>query len=213
MPNGLYKFKDGSGFDRVVLDCVTSLQNGADLLWIETEKPHVGQIKAMVDAVREQAPNAKLVYNNSPSFNWTINFRQQVFDAWAEEGKDMSEYDRDGLMDIKYDGTPLAEEADVRIKSFQADAARDAGIFHHLITLPTYHTAALSTDQLARGYFGKDGMLAYVAGVQRREIRDGIATVKHQDMAGSNIGDDHKEYFSGDQALKAGGKDNTMNQF
>ena len=24
---------------------------------------------------------------------------------------------------------------------------------------------------------------------------------------------DHKEYFSGEQALKAGGKDNTMNQF
>jgi isocitrate lyase len=37
--------------------------------------------------------------------------------------------------------------------------------------------------------------------------------VKHQDMAGSNIGDDHKEYFSGEAALKAGGKDNTMNQF
>ena len=32
-------------------------------------------------------------------------------------------------------------------------------------------------------------------------------------MAGSNIGDDHKEYFAGDQALKAEGADNTMNQF
>lgn len=213
LPNGLYKFKDGSGEDRVVLDCITSLRNGADLLWIETEKPHVGQIKGMVDRVREAIPNAKLVYNNSPSFNWTLNFRQQVFDTWAAEGKDVSEYVRDDLMGAEYDGTPLATEADNRIQSFQADAARDAGIFHHLITLPTYHTAALSTDNLARGYFGKDGMLAYVAGVQRQEIRQGVRTVKHQDMAGSNIGDDHKEYFSGDQALKAGGKDNTMNQF
>ncbi|MEL6985607.1 MAG: isocitrate lyase, partial [Actinomycetota bacterium] len=213
MPNGLYKFKDETGQDRVVLDCITSLQGGADLLWIETEKPHVGQIKAMVDRVREVVPNAKLVYNNSPSFNWTLSFRQQVFDAWAEEGKDLSEYVRDDLMSAEYDGTPLSIEADNRIQSFQADGARDAGIFHHLITLPTYHTAALSTDNLARGYFGKDGMLAYVSGVQRQEIRQGIRTVKHQDMAGSNIGDDHKEYFSGDQALKAGGKDNTMNQF
>ena len=97
--------------------------------------------------------------------------------------------------------------------SFQRDAAREAGIFHHLITLPTYHTVALSTDNLAKGYFGEEGMLAYVAGVQRKEIRQGIATVKHQDMAGSNIGDDHKEYFSGEAALKAGGKDNTMGQF
>jgi isocitrate lyase len=27
------------------------------------------------------------------------------------------------------------------------------------------------------------------------------------------MGDDHKEYFAGDAALKAAGKDNTMNQF
>jgi isocitrate lyase len=81
--------------DRVVLDCITSLQNGADLLWIETEKPHVGQIAEMVNKIREVVPSAKLVYNNSPSFNWTLNFRQQVFDAWSEEGKDVSAYDRD----------------------------------------------------------------------------------------------------------------------
>ncbi len=213
LPNGLYRFKAGTGEARCVLDCVTSLQNGADLLWIETEKPHVGQIGAMVDEVRKQIPNAKLVYNNSPSFNWTLNFRQQVFDAWAEAGKDVSAYDRDSLMSEEYDATDLAVEADAKIQSFQADASREAGIFHHLITLPTYHTAALSTDNLAKGYFGEEGMLAYVAGVQRKEIRQGIACVKHQDMAGSNIGDDHKEYFAGEGALKAGGKDNTMNQF
>jgi isocitrate lyase len=213
LPNGLYAFKDGSGEDRVVLDCVTSLQNGADLLWIETEKPHVGQIAGMVNRIREVIPNAKLVYNNSPSFNWTLNFRQQVFDAWSAEGKDVSGYDRDNLMSVEYDDSELAAAADAAIRTFQADASREAGIFHHLITLPTYHTAALSTDNLAKGYFGDQGMLAYVAGVQRQEIRQGIATVKHQDMAGSNIGDDHKEYFAGEQALKAGGEDNTMNQF
>ena len=213
LPNGLYRFKSGTGEDRCVLDCITSLQSGADLLWIETEKPHVGQIGGMVKRIREVIPNAKLVYNNSPSFNWTLNFRQQVFDAWAAQGKDVSAYERDKLMSEDYDETELAAEADKRIQSFQADASRDAGIFHHLITLPTYHTAALSTDNLARGYFGEEGMLAYVRGVQRQEIRQGIACVKHQDMAGSNIGDDHKEYFSGDQALKASGEDNTMNQF
>jgi len=213
LPNGLYRFKDNTGAERCVLDCITSLQNGADLLWIETEKPHVGQIGAMVDEIRKVIPNAKLVYNNSPSFNWTLSFRQQVFDAWTEKGQDVSAYDRDNLMSADYDTSDLAIEADRRIQSFQADGSRDAGIFHHLITLPTYHTAALSTDNLAKGYFGEEGMLAYVAGVQRKEIRQGIACVKHQDMAGSNIGDDHKEYFSGEQALKASGEDNTMNQF
>jgi len=213
LPNGLFRFKDNTGFDRVVLDCVTSLQHGADLLWIETEKPHVGQIAEMVNEIRKTVPNAKLVYNNSPSFNWTLNFRQQVFDAWTEEGKDVSGYDRAKLMSADYDDSELAAAADEKIKSFQADAAREAGIFHHLITLPTYHTAALSTDNLAKGYFGEEGMLAYVRGVQRQEIRQGLACVKHQAMAGSDLGDTHKEYFSGEGALKASGEDNTMNQF
>jgi isocitrate lyase len=213
LASGLFQFKEGTGIDRVVLDCITSLQNGADLLWIETEKPHVGQIAEMVNRIREVVPDAKLVYNNSPSFNWTLSFRQQVFDAWEKEGKDVSAYDRAKLMSADYDDTELAQLADQWTQNFQRDAAREAGIFHHLITLPTYHTVALSTDNLAKGYFGEEGMLAYVAGVQRKEIRQGIATVKHQDMAGSNIGDDHKEYFSGEAALKAGGKDNTMGQF
>ncbi|MBZ2169158.1 MULTISPECIES: isocitrate lyase [Marinobacter] len=213
LPSGLFQFKPGSGEDRVVMDCIASLQNGADLLWIETEKPHVGQIASMVNRIREVVPDAKLVYNNSPSFNWTLNFRQQVFDAWQEEGKDVSAYDRAKLMSEEYDNTELGQLADEWCQNFQRDGSREAGIFHHLITLPTYHTAALSTDNLAKGYFGDEGMLAYVAGVQRKEIRQGIATVKHQDMAGSNIGDDHKEFFAGEAALKAGGKDNTMNQF
>ncbi|MEP3051235.1 MAG: isocitrate lyase [Erythrobacter sp.] len=213
LPSNLFQFRAGTGEDRCVLDCITALQNGADLLWIETEKPHVEQIAGMVDRVREVIPNAKLVYNNSPSFNWTLNFRQQVFDTWAEAGKDMTSYDREKLMSVDYDTSELAIEADEKIRTFQADAAKRAGIFHHLITLPTYHTAALSTDNLAKEYFGEQAMLGYVKNVQREELRQGIACVKHQNMAGSDMGDDHKEYFAGEAALKAGGKDNTMNQF
>ena len=166
-----------------------------------------------MNEIKKVVPNAKLVYNNSPSFNWTLNFRQQVFDAWEAEDKDLTQYERDDLMAEKYDSTELAIEADEKIRTFQADAAKEAGIFHHLITLPTYHTAALSTDNLAKAYFGDDGMLGYVKNVQRQEIRQGIACVKHQNMAGSDMGDDHKEYFAGEAALKAAGKDNTMNQF
>ncbi|WP_313356223.1 isocitrate lyase [Microbacterium sp.] len=213
LASNLYQFRPGTGVDRVVLDCITSLQHGADLLWIETEKPHVEQIAGMVDRIREVVPNAKLVYNNSPSFNWTLNFRQQAYDLLAERGDDVSAYDRDRLMSVEYDDTELAALADEKIRTFQRDGSARAGIFHHLITLPTYHTAALSTDDLAKGYFGDEGMLAYVKGVQRREIRGGIATVKHQNMAGSDLGDNHKEYFAGDAALKAGGQHNTMNQF
>ena len=213
LPSNLYQFREGTGEARCILDSITSLQNGADLIWIETEKPHIGQIGAMMDEIKKVVPNAKLVYNNSPSFNWTLNFRQQIFDSMEKDGKDISSYDRSDLMNISYDETELAIEADNKIRTFQADAAREAGIFHHLITLPTYHTAALSTDNLAKEYFGDQGMLGYVAGVQRKEIREGIACVKHQNMSGSDMGDDHKEYFAGEAALKAAGEDNTMNQF
>ncbi len=213
LPSNLYRFKDGTGEARCILDSITSLQNGADLIWIETEKPHIDQIGSMMKEIKKVIPNAKLVYNNSPSFNWTLNFRQQVYDVWESEGKDLSNYDRADLMNESYDNSDLSIEADNKIRTFQADAAREAGIFHHLITLPTYHTAALSTDNLAKEYFGDQGMLGYVAGVQRKEIREGIACVKHQNMAGSDMGDDHKEYFAGEAALKASGKDNTMNQF
>jgi isocitrate lyase len=213
LPSNLYQFRAGTGADRCVLDGITSLQNGADLIWIETEKPNVEQVASMMDRIRAVVPNAKLAYNNSPSFNWTLNFRQQVFDAWSAEGRDMSAYDRAHLMSVDYDETELAAEADERIRTFQRDGSKRAGIFHHLITLPTYHTAALSTDNLAREYFGEQAMLGYVRNVQRQEIRQGIACVKHQNMSGSDLGDDHKEYFAGEAALKAGGVHNTMNQF
>ena len=213
LPSNLYQFRKGTGEERCILDSITSLQNGADLIWIETEKPHIGQIASMMQEIKKVVPNAKLVYNNSPSFNWTLNFRQQVYDSMSENGDDVSDYDRNDLMNEKYDETDLAKLADDKIRTFQADASKEAGIFHHLITLPTYHTAALSTDNLAKEYFGSEGMLGYVANVQRKEIREGIACVKHQNMSGSDMGDDHKEYFAGDAALKAAGKDNTMNQF
>ena len=213
LASNLFQFRKGTGEDRCVLDCITSLKNGADLIWIETEKPHIEQIGSMVKRVRNVIPDAKVVYNNSPSFNWTLNFRQQVFDDWEKLDKDLAAYDRSRLMDEKYDDSELATEADNRIRTFQRDASREAGIFHHLITLPTYHTAALSTDNLSKLYFGDEGMLGYVSQVQRKEIRQEIACVKHQNMAGSDMGDEHKEYFSGAAALKASGKDNTMNQF
>ena len=104
LPSNLFQFRPGTGADRCVLDGITSLKNGADLLWIETEKPHVEQIASMMDRIREVYPTAKLAYNNSPSFNWTLNFRQQVFDDWANNGKNVvAEYDRAKLMSVEYD--------------------------------------------------------------------------------------------------------------
>jgi pimeloyl-ACP methyl ester carboxylesterase len=39
----------------------------------------------MVNTLRKTGPNAKLVDTNSPSFNWTLNFRQQIFDTMVAD--------------------------------------------------------------------------------------------------------------------------------
>ena len=216
LANGLFPFKEGSGRDRVVEDCIASLtQGGADLLWIETDTPNVDEIASMVADVRKAVPNAKLAYNNSPSFNWTLNLRKQVRQQWIEEGKIAADEYPDGneLMKADYDQTALGREADERLRAFQGDISARAGVFHTLITLPTFHLTAKSVDELSRGYFGEDRMLAYVGTVQREEIRRGISAVKHQHEVGSDLGDTFKEMVGGSRALKAGGEANTMNQF
>lgn len=216
MPNGLYKFQDNTGRERVIEDCISSLtEGGADLLWIETATPNVDEIASMVSAVREVVPNAKLTYNNSPSFNWTLNLRKQVREQWIAEGK-IAEGDYPegvALMSAKLDETELGIEADARLQSFQTDISARAGVFHNLITLPTFHLTAKGMDELSNGYFGEEKMLAYVKNVQREEIRRGVSAVKHQHEVGSDLGDTFKEMVAGDRALKAGGAHNTMNQF
>jgi len=216
LPNGLFKFKDGTGRDRVIEDCVASLnEGGADLIWIETDTPDVQVIGDMVRAIREKAPHAKLTYNNSPSFNWTLNLRNQVRRDWIAEGRiDENDYPEGAeLMSEAYDDTELGQEADERLKRFQTDLATQAGVFHNLITLPTFHLTAKGTDELSRAYFGEDKMFAYVKTIQREEIRRKVSAVKHQHEVGSDLGDSFKEMVGGDRALKAGGAHNTMNQF
>ncbi|MDG2522569.1 isocitrate lyase [Caulobacter segnis] len=216
MPNGLFAFQEGSGRARVVEDCIASLTDGgADLLWIETDTPNVDEIASMVAEIRKVVPNAKLTYNNSPSFNWTLNLRNQVRAQWVAEGKIHQDSYPEGasLMSAEFDGTDLGREADERLARFQVDIAARAGVFHNLITLPTFHLTAKSMDELSRGYFGDDRMKAYVNSVQREEIRRGVSAVKHQHEVGSDLGDTFKEMVAGERALKAGGHANTMNQF
>jgi len=216
MPNGLYKFKENTGRARVIEDCISSLvQGGADLLWIETATPNVDEIASMVNEIRKAVPNAKLTYNNSPSFNWTLNLRKQVREEWLQQGRIQPEDypEGTGLMSARLDDSELGREADARLQSFQTDISARAGIFHNLITLPTFHLTAKGMDELANGYFGEEKMLAYVKNVQREEIRRGVSAVRHQHEVGSDLGDTFKEMVAGERALKAGGAHNTMNQF
>jgi isocitrate lyase len=169
----------------------------------------------MVNRVKATVPHAKLAYNNSPSFNWTLNLRKQVREEWiaADKIKAADYPDDNRLMSADYDPDAIGREADARLKAFQTDISREAGVFHNLITLPTFHMTAKFMNDLSKGYFGEDKMLAYVRSIQREEIRDGVSAVKHQHEVGSDLGDTFKEMTGGERALKAGGAHNTMSQF
>ena len=52
-----------------------------------------------------------------------------------ESGDDVSQYDREDLMNEKYDETDLAKLADDKIRTFQADASKAVSYTH--LTLPT----------------------------------------------------------------------------
>ncbi|EJD52227.1 isocitrate lyase and phosphorylmutase [Auricularia subglabra TFB-10046 SS5] len=45
----------------------------ADLLWLETKKPDLEQARGFARRIRQQFPNKMMVYNLSPSFNWSAH--------------------------------------------------------------------------------------------------------------------------------------------
>ena len=140
--------------------------------------------------------------------------RKQVREDWIAEGRiQLEDYDEARLMSAAFDEDALGIEADRRLQAFQTDIAREAGVFHNLITLPTFHGTAKVMNDLSEGYFGEQKMLAYVKEIQREEIRRKVSAVRHQHEVGSDLGDTFKEMTGGDRALKAGGVHNTMNQF
>lgn len=49
----------------------------ADIIWAETHSPDLAQAKEFAEKVHAKKPNAMLGYNNSPSFNWDLYFKNQ----------------------------------------------------------------------------------------------------------------------------------------
>jgi len=48
----------------------------ADLLWMETSNPDLGQAREFAQAIHEKYPGKLLAYNCSPSFNWAAHLSQ-----------------------------------------------------------------------------------------------------------------------------------------
>lgn len=101
---------------------------------------------------------------------------------------------------------------DETLKSFIWDIAKE-GFVLQLISLAGLHSTATITNELAREY-KKDGMLAYVNLVQRREKELGCDVLTHQKWSGASYIDGILGAIqSGSSSTKGMGEGNTEGQF
>lgn len=65
---GYYMFH---GCLEVAIDRTLAFAPYADMLWLETKTPDLQQASSFASRIHQKFPEAKLVYNLSPSFNWS----------------------------------------------------------------------------------------------------------------------------------------------
>lgn len=57
----------------------------ADLLWMETSTPDLGEARAFAEAIHREFPGKLLAYNCSPSFNWRRNLDEATIEKFQRE--------------------------------------------------------------------------------------------------------------------------------
>src|SRR5438270_9254911 len=57
----------------------------ADLLWMETSTPDIGEARKFADAIHAKYPGKMLAYNCSPSFNWAKKLSPEAIANFQEE--------------------------------------------------------------------------------------------------------------------------------
>jgi isocitrate lyase len=83
---GFYRVKNGieQGIDRAI-----SYAPFADLLWMETSHPDLGEAKEFAMEVRLKFPGKMLAYNCSPSFNWASKLSVKEMETFREQLAEM----------------------------------------------------------------------------------------------------------------------------
>lgn len=79
---GFYHVKNGleQGIDRGL-----SYAPYADLVWLETSHPDIGEAKEFAQAIHAEFPGKMLAYNCSPSFNWASKLSESQMATFREE--------------------------------------------------------------------------------------------------------------------------------
>ncbi|NIK74167.1 isocitrate lyase [Thermonema lapsum] len=61
----------------------------ADLLWMETSHPDLGEAREFAEAIHEKYPGKLLAYNCSPSFNWAAKLSESEMATFREKLAEM----------------------------------------------------------------------------------------------------------------------------
>ena len=57
----------------------------ADLVWMETSTPDLGEAREFADAIHDEFPDKLLAYNCSPSFNWRRHLDEDTIERFQRE--------------------------------------------------------------------------------------------------------------------------------
>ena len=57
----------------------------ADLIWMETSTPDLGEAREFADAIHDEFPDKLLAYNCSPSFNWRRHLDEDTIERFQRE--------------------------------------------------------------------------------------------------------------------------------
>jgi isocitrate lyase len=81
-PEGFFMIK--SGADAAIARAIAYAPY-ADLLWMETSTPDIGEAKKFADAIHAKYPGKMLAYNCSPSFNWAQKLSSEAIANFQNE--------------------------------------------------------------------------------------------------------------------------------
>ncbi len=152
----------------------------------------------MMDGVREVHTLMKLQFPNNFIIQLTLNFRQQAYDAMAAAGKRCISFTTvPNECGIRWNWT-VCKVPTRRFAPFRW-RIREAGIFHHLITLADLpHCSTVYRITLQKRILSVTAcMLGWLLWMhQRKEILPRYRMCcKYQKHVWFRHGDDHKEYF------------------
>ena len=83
--------RTSEGFYRIRCGVEAAIARGlayapyADLLWMETSNPDLGQARQFAEAIHARFPGKLLAYNCSPSFNWAAKLSVAQMETFREE--------------------------------------------------------------------------------------------------------------------------------